>query len=195
MALGAYDSNWVSGDAWLGMDLRVGVHLASIVDLVADIKDAEAEGVRWTEGFRDRGFAIEQRIRKMDFSKSAGDAGVGEPPIGVVLGDLWKAVSRLKSVWYCTHPCADDVDSAISIRFWIRPATSPPTPSARGNAQNAQHLIPAFLPLPTTVTPAALVWLPLVSRLFRRYARRHDRGSAVDATDDGAPRSRASVEG
>lgn len=76
--------------------MSLGVMLASIVDLVADIKDAEAEGARWNEGFRDRGFAIEQRILKKDFSKSSGDAGVGEPPIGVVLGDLWKAVRRQK---------------------------------------------------------------------------------------------------
>jgi hypothetical protein len=96
MALGAYDSNWVSGNAWLGMPMSLGVMLASIVDLVADIKDAESEGARWNEGFRDRGFAIEQRILKKDFSKSSGDAGVGEPPIGVVLGDLWKAVRRQK---------------------------------------------------------------------------------------------------
>lgn len=100
MALGASDSNWVSGNAWLGMPMSIGVQLAGIVDLVADIKQAEAEaeaqagGVpRWAaEGFRDRGFAIEQRIRKKDFSRSARDPGVGEPPIGVVLGDLWKAV-------------------------------------------------------------------------------------------------------
>lgn len=78
--------------------MSIGVILASIVDLVADMKDAEAEGVQWTDGFMDRGFTIEQRIRKKDFSKSAGDAGVGEPPIGVVLGDLWKAVRQLQGV-------------------------------------------------------------------------------------------------
>ncbi|KAI5454414.1 hypothetical protein NCC49_004467 [Naganishia albida] len=93
MALGANDSNWISGNAWLGQPMSVALMIACIVDLVADIKDAEAEGVRWTEGFMDRAFAIEQRIRKKDFSRSVGDAGVGEPPIGVVLGDLWKATA------------------------------------------------------------------------------------------------------
>lgn len=110
MALGAYDSNWVSGNAWLGMPMSIGVQLASVVELVADIKDAEKQyGVdrrrngkgkgqvpSWIEGgFQDRGFALEQRIKRKDFSRSvSGDAGgVGEPPIGVVLGDLWKAVS------------------------------------------------------------------------------------------------------
>lgn len=76
--------------------MSIGVDLASVVDLVADIKDAErayAGGVpaRLREGFRDRGFAIEGRIRRKDFTGEGG-VGVGEPPIGVVLGDLWKAV-------------------------------------------------------------------------------------------------------
>lgn len=99
MALGAHDSTWVSGNAWLGMPLSIGVDLAAVVDLVADMKDAErAYGsarvpTRVAEGFRDRGFAIEGRIRRKDFAMEGGD-GVGEPPIGVVLGDLWKAVSN-----------------------------------------------------------------------------------------------------
>ncbi|KAJ9095643.1 hypothetical protein QFC21_005515 [Naganishia friedmannii] len=110
MALGAYDSNWVSGNAWLGMPMSIGVQLASIVELVADIKDAEKQyGVErrsngkkkgqvpsWMdEAFQDRGFAIEQRIKRKDFTRSVGGnaGGVGEPPIGVVLGDLWKATA------------------------------------------------------------------------------------------------------
>jgi hypothetical protein len=101
MALGANDSNWISGNAWLGQPMSIALMIASIVDLVADIKDAEAEGIRWTEGFMDRGFAIEQRIKKKDFSRSARDAGVGEPPIGVVLGDLWKAVRRSRATLFC----------------------------------------------------------------------------------------------
>jgi hypothetical protein len=92
MALGASDSNWVSGNAWLGMPMSIGVDLASVVDLVADMKDAERYGdvprvVR--EEFMDRGFALEGRIRSKDFEKEGGEM------IGVVLGDLWKAVSAL----------------------------------------------------------------------------------------------------
>lgn len=100
MALGASDSNWVSGNAWLGMPMSIGVDLASVVDLVADQKDAERYGdvsrvVK--EGFMDRGFALEGRIRSKDFEKEGGE------PIGVVLGDLWKAVSA----FFCEGDCAD----------------------------------------------------------------------------------------
>ncbi|GHJ84875.1 hypothetical protein NliqN6_1277 [Naganishia liquefaciens] len=98
MALGAYDSTWVSGNAWLGMPLSIGVDLAAVVDLVADMKDAEQTyGARiptkHTEGFRDRGFAIEGRIRRKDFAGERGDGDRDGEPIGVVLGDLWKATA------------------------------------------------------------------------------------------------------
>ncbi|KAJ9114676.1 hypothetical protein QFC22_005552 [Naganishia vaughanmartiniae] len=156
MALGAYDSNWVSGNAWLGMPMSIGVQLACIVELVADIKDAEKQYVveergngkakgqvpSWIEeGFLDRGFAVEQRIKKKDFARSvSGEAvGVGEPSIGVVLGDLWKAVSprRVRSLSLLANgdgDGTDSVDRALSISVQIWPTTSTSALNIRRNA-------------------------------------------------------------
>lgn len=162
MALGAYDSNWVSGNAWLGMPMSIGVQLASIVELVADMKDAEKKygiegnGKRqkvpsWIqEGFQDRGFAIEQRIKRKDFTRSVsgGDAGgVGEPPIGIVLGDLWKAVS---SYGQCCgefqhangdNAWTDGVDRALPISVQLWTITPTPSRSICRDAANTKHHI------------------------------------------------------
>lgn len=216
MALGAYDSNWVSGNAWLGMPMSIGVQLASIVELVADMKDAEKKygiegnGKRqkvpsWIqEGFQDRGFAIEQRIKRKDFTRSVsgGDAGgVGEPPIGIVLGDLWKAVSSYGQSCgslldaNSDNARTDGVDRALPISVQLWTITPTPSRSICRDAANTKHHIRTFVPFSTTFPLTTSIRAYILPCVLRRHARDQHGRPTMGTSDGGAVRAGASLEG